>query len=310
MWDDVLELRRTRRQDDCWVKVRNYNLQIAEQLVGEDVLRNGDEERATESLREHDDGGTDGDVCLWEHRLDGNEGLLHAEADTKTEHGLVADPLRVTGVRSEGGEQACANGHEDGGSDDERRVVAELGDGSTCNHRDDDETENERQVVDAGFGCCRALDGLEPDWEVVDHDEEGTACSHVSSRTQNVDLLGDIPRVAPNQAEAATLRCLRTRGGTVALSCFFHWTNTKIRARTPKTTNSAMMRPLLHGYLLPPHCSARRRQTIMGRKKTVPRRSNCSRRAFQPTDKALAFFVGWKKKMMNAPVTPPNGRLM
>jgi hypothetical protein len=39
-------------------------------------------------------------------------------------------------------------------------------------------------------------------------------------------------------------------------------------------TSKAMIRPLFHSYLLPPHCSASNKQMIAGKKTAVPGRSN------------------------------------
>lgn len=159
-----------------------------EKLVGEDVLADGDEEGAAEGLREHHDGCADGDIVLGQRGLDGNKRLLHAEADTCTEDKLVADPLGRVGVSLEGGQEAGANGHEDRRQQHEWRVVADGGDGCTSNHGDDDEAENSGQVHDTGLCGTDAFDGLEPDGDVVDHDEE--------SSTQHGNEPGGAPDIA------------------------------------------------------------------------------------------------------------------
>ena len=69
-------------------------------------------------------------------------------------------------------------------------------------------------------------------------------------------------------------RLLMIRAGMVAVSGFMICTTTKPIRRTPKRVKRAMMRPFDHAYVVPPHWSARRRQTMQGRRKNSPRRSS------------------------------------
>jgi hypothetical protein len=114
-----------------------------------------------------------------------------------------------------------------------------------------------------------------------------------------------------NQAPAQTVLCLRTRGGTVPLSCFQICTPMKVMIRTPKRTKRVIIRPLLQSYRDPPHCKARRTQIMAGRNRKVPRMSNSFSLAFQPRAGPAACPPGLlKKKRMNMAVIRPNGRLI
>lgn len=110
---------------------------------------------------------------MLERRLDGNHCLLHADADTETEQDLVADPLAVAGVDFEGGEETGADGHHDGRGDHEGRVVSKERDESTGDDGHEDDGQNHGDVLNTGLDGGCALDGLEPDGEVENHDEEG-----------------------------------------------------------------------------------------------------------------------------------------
>lgn len=175
LFDLVLDFRGAHREHDRRVEIRDDGFKVGEQGVGEDVLADGDEQGAAQRLRKHDDGGPDGDVLFRQGRLHRDEHLLHAEADACAEDELVADPFRGRGVGFEGGEEPRADGHEDGGYEHERGVVSYCGHGATGNHGDDDEAEDGGEIHDAGFCGADALDGLEPDGEVVHHYEESGA---------------------------------------------------------------------------------------------------------------------------------------
>ena len=96
----------------------------------------------------------------------------------------------------------------------------------------------------------------------------------------------------------------------MASSCFHHCTAMKPQIRRTKMTRRAMMRPLPHAYLLPPHCRASSKQMMAGKKSAVPSRSNF----LSCCMKVASVFAPrrWmvKKGMMNAAVTAPRGRLM
>jgi hypothetical protein len=116
--------------------------------------------------------------------------------------------------------------------------------------------------------------------------------------------------MAPNHAEPQTLRLRNTRGGTVASSCFHHWTTKKPMSNRAQTTNNAMMRAFFHSYLLPPHCKASNKHMMPGKKSTVPRRSNFSSFCFHVASIFLPRRLSLKKKMMKAAVIAPKGRLI
>lgn len=118
------------------------------------------------------------------------------------------------------------------------------------------------------------------------------------------------PTMAPNQAEPYTLRFKKIRGGTVAFSCDFHWMKMKAIAKSPLRTSRAMMRALPQLYLLPPHCRARSRQMMQGKKTAVPMTSNLRNRSRHESVSLGPRLGTLKKGIMKAAVTAPKGRLM
>ena len=158
------------------IEVRNAQRgDIIDQGIRPHVLPDRDENRAAEQLDEHDNRGADGHVDEIETRLGGDTGLLEAEARAEAEDDLVADPLGGGDVDSEGGEEAGADGHEDDGGVDEGHVVTDFRGQAAGDDGADDLGEDEGEVVDAGVDGVDAVDGLEPDGEVVDEEEEGGA---------------------------------------------------------------------------------------------------------------------------------------
>lgn len=135
---DVFEFRGAGVADDAWVEVRHDGGEVLDHLVCEDVLGDGDEERAAKGLGEHHDGGADGDVGGGEDGLYGDEGLLHAETYAGAEDELVPDPFGRAAGDFERAEETGADGHEDRGYEHEGGVVAEDGDEASCKHGDDD----------------------------------------------------------------------------------------------------------------------------------------------------------------------------
>ena len=109
--DLVLQLGCANAEHKGRVEVGHDGVQVLDELVGEDVLADGDEEGAAEGLAEHHGGGADGDVFGRENGLHRDEDLLHAEAHAGAEEELVTDPLCGVGVGFEGGEEAGADGH-------------------------------------------------------------------------------------------------------------------------------------------------------------------------------------------------------
>lgn len=106
-------------------------------------------------------------------------------------------------------------------------------------------------------------------------------------------------------------RMVTMRTGAVALSPCRIWIKPQTRNNTPKIHKSRTIRQLLHGYWPPPHCRARRRQTIDGTRNMVPQKSN-----FWSTERKLgvwfaAGFGGkWTTNRTTKKVTPPRGRLI
>jgi len=65
-------------------------------------------------------------------------------------------------VHAKSGDEACADGHQDGREDNPGGVVADGGGGAAGDDGEDGYGEDEGEVANAGFGCGGALDGLEP----------------------------------------------------------------------------------------------------------------------------------------------------
>jgi len=127
--------------------------------------------------------------------------------------------------------------------------------------------------------------------------------------TKYTSISIDADRKKVNKAPAQMLRCFTTRPGSVAVSGIMIWTTVKAIIRAANIANSGMMRQLLQGYVEPPHCRARRRQTTPGRKNSVP--SGSSRLICVQTLAGTRFCSGGcQKKIMKTIVKPPTGRLM
>jgi hypothetical protein len=118
------------------------------------------------------------------------------------------------------------------------------------------------------------------------------------------------PRHSPKKADPHTFLFMNTRGGTVAVSCFHIWIETKAIIKTPNRTKSAIMRPLDHSYLEPPHCRASSKQMTPGMKQMVPSMSSTRILSLRVEPACRAFLGDGKKKRMKTAVTAPKGRLM
>lgn len=148
---------------------------IVDQPVREHTLTHRDEDGGAKELKEEHQRRGDGDFRGVEDRLNGNLGLLETETDTEADDDLVSDPFGVTGLHIPGHQEARANGRQRGTGEHEGGVVANLADESTGENGCYDCRDQERDVANAGLIRADALDGLEPDGEVVDCDEKGRA---------------------------------------------------------------------------------------------------------------------------------------
>lgn len=101
--------------------------------------------------------------------------MLKSEAGAKAEDDLVADPFSSGDVDSKGGEEAGTDRHEAAGGKYEWHVVPNLGRADAGEDGTEDLGKDQGEVVDAGVDGVDAVDGLEPDGEVVDEKEEGGA---------------------------------------------------------------------------------------------------------------------------------------
>jgi hypothetical protein len=139
----ALQRRGTQPQHHRRIEPPGFLDQAGHETVGEDVLRDRDEQRASEGLREHDERGADGDVFDGQHALHGDEGLLHCDPDTESIEDLVADPFRRGSVDGESGEEPGTDGHEDRGGDEEGHVVADCCYAGAAQDGEEDEGEHE-----------------------------------------------------------------------------------------------------------------------------------------------------------------------
>lgn len=103
------------------------------------------------------------------------------------------------------------------------------------------------------------------------------------------------------------LRILMMCGRTVAFSCCNIWIVTKAMDNMPASTKRAIIRPSFHGYCVPPHSNARRKQTMPGRKTRVPKGS--SRAIFCRIDIGFWTAEGCSIKVTIAKLIAPKGRL-
>ena len=118
----------------------------------------------------------------------------------------------------------------------------------------------------------------------------------------------DPGRIPEKNAPDATDLCDIMRIGTVARSPMRNWIYMKMPMRIPPRIKRTMMRALSHEYVVPPHCRARSRQTIPGRKTIVPRGSSFIICSFRVS----VFLLGGVDRMnrRTTKTTPPMGRLM
>lgn len=91
----------------------------------------------------------------------------------------------------------------------------------------------------------------------------------------------------------------------VALSFNHTCTATKATMETAKTTNSVITLPLFQGYIVPPHCRAKRRQMMEGTKSRIPIGSNCKIRRRSPVDGCASRAGALKKMRLIAATTTP-----
>ena len=104
------------------------------------------------------------------------------------------------------------------------------------------------------------------------------------------------------------LRFLMMRGRTVAFSCCHCWIIINAMDNRPASTKRRMIRPLLHGYVVPPHSIAKRKQMMPGRKAKVPKGS--SRAIFCRIHIGSLTGEDFSIKVTVAALMAPRGRLM
>lgn len=110
-----------------------------------------------------------------------------------------------------------------------------------------------------------------------------------------------------------TLRLSTTRGGAIAVSGNLYSTARKARNVTEKVTSRPMTLGEDHEYFVPPHSSARMRQTRLGTRQSRPRGSRRLSVSRSVGDLRCCWWGGGgrcKKKKMHNSVKAPMGRLM
>ncbi|CAK5272422.1 unnamed protein product, partial [Mycena citricolor] len=154
-----------RGKNDVGVEARRVLGQSAHELVGEHVLANRDEQRATEGLREHNDCCARWNVDHIQHGLDSQRGLLQSETKTQPKDDLVWDPFRVARGHAESGDQSRADTGDDGRGNHERGVVSHLSDDYADRNRGENERQDHGQGGDARVDSRDVVDRLEVDRE-------------------------------------------------------------------------------------------------------------------------------------------------
>ena len=91
----------------------------------------------------------------------------------------------------------------------------------------------------------------------------------------------------------------------MALSPNYHWTTLNATMQILKMINRAMILAFFQGYLVPPHCKAKRRQTIAGTNRIVSIGSNCKKRRLDPIENLGARGGALKKKRLTPTTTAP-----
>lgn len=148
--------------------------QVADELIVQYVLGDGDEHAATQRLSKKHERHACGCVSARKYRLSSHVALLHATAKTEAKQDLIADPFGVARGDGEGGDQTEANGGDNRGDYHERCVVPDSADQHSRSYDGNDKGEDQGNASDSGLNCIDAFDGLEPDWNVVNCNGECT----------------------------------------------------------------------------------------------------------------------------------------
>ncbi len=108
-----------------------------------------------------------------------------------------------------------------------------------------------------------------------------------------------------------TDRCRKTRNGIVAFSPSLHCTKPNATVSRPKPTNRPIICEDPHGFLVPPHCSARSKQHTAANNSPAPTKSICCN--FSLSGKLLAVvlsFLSFKKRKIRIRTTTPIGAFL
>jgi hypothetical protein len=83
------------------------------------------------------------------------------------------------------------------------------------------------------------------------------------------------PTKMMTQKPAKILRCIKMRGGTVAVLGRRIWIATNATSKTACSDRSALMTLLFQAWSTPPHCKASSKHTVPGINTAVPGKSSC-----------------------------------
>jgi hypothetical protein len=110
------------------VKSRRILGHLLTQRIDKDILRDGDAQRATKRVEEHDAGIGCWHIFLIRHDLYCDKGDLYTSPCADTGEDLVADPLTRWGRDFERVQHACADGEDGAAEPHERRVPTDNSD--------------------------------------------------------------------------------------------------------------------------------------------------------------------------------------
>lgn len=187
----LLQRRGTNVENDGGIHTRSVLGDFGDETVVKDILCHRHEQGASKGLHEHDQGCAGRNVLERKDGLHGDQGLLHAKAHAESVDDLIPNPLLGPGVGGKGGEKTCADGGEDDAHIIERSIVSNDGRTHTGQNVGDDQGQNHGKTHDSGLESRGALDGLEPDRNPVNQEEECTAESEGEPGSSGDTALGD-----------------------------------------------------------------------------------------------------------------------
>lgn len=119
------------------------------------------------------------------------------------------------------------------------------------------------------------------------------------------------PKLSEVTVAAATVRCVRIRGGMVPLSLKHNWQIAKAISSDNPSARDIITRVLSQVYLLLPHCNANSNSIKPSTRNAVPTGSNCMTRCLK--DSLTCFLSGGFDGRISSSTTmatPPTGILI